>query len=73
MKMVEIFKTNVPAAEQARILIRQLKQLFPDSRVNFDLDDCDRILRIETAAAIDASLVANWMQSAGYDAHVLPG
>ncbi len=45
--MVEVFKTNVEHATQAAKLVALLLQHFPDSRVNFDLEDCDRILRIE--------------------------
>ena len=45
--MIEVFKTNVEEEHHAHILISSLMKLFPDSRINFDLDDCDRILRIE--------------------------
>ncbi len=45
--MVEVFKTNVQEAAHAAHLIALLLQHFPDSKVNFDLDDCDRVLRIE--------------------------
>jgi hypothetical protein len=46
-KMIEVFKTDVRQAHQADTLISELLQHFPDSKINFDLDDCDRILRIE--------------------------
>lgn len=46
---VEVFKTNVDSKKMAQRLISQLQQLFPGSRVNFDLEDCDRILRVEGA------------------------
>lgn len=45
--MIEIFKTNVESKSQATVLVTALSQLFPHCRVNFDLDDCDRILRLE--------------------------
>ncbi|RYY61185.1 MAG: hypothetical protein EOO05_07290 [Chitinophagaceae bacterium] len=45
--MIEVFQTNVEKEFQARIIIAFLLQQFPGSRINFDLDDCDRILRIE--------------------------
>ncbi|MET0635266.1 MAG: hypothetical protein ABWZ25_04510 [Chitinophagaceae bacterium] len=45
--MVEVFRTNVEKEFQAKIIVAFLKQQFPGSRVNFDLDDCDRILRVE--------------------------
>jgi hypothetical protein len=45
--MVEVFKTNVNRQSQAQGLLTLLRQYFPQSRVNFDLDDCDKILRIQ--------------------------
>ncbi|MDQ2719962.1 MAG: hypothetical protein M3Z26_09435 [Bacteroidota bacterium] len=45
--MVEVFKTNVNKVSQARKIIISLLQHFPESKINFDLDDCDRILKIE--------------------------
>ncbi|NCD69563.1 hypothetical protein [Mucilaginibacter agri] len=45
--MVEVFKTNVKRQAQAKSLIALLRQYFPHSQINFDLDDCDKILRIQ--------------------------
>jgi hypothetical protein len=44
--MVEVFKTNVHNGEHAVRLISVLEQAFPGFQLNFDLDDCDRILRV---------------------------
>ncbi|HVM86653.1 MAG TPA: hypothetical protein VMT76_00595 [Puia sp.] len=46
--MVEVFKTNVEEPRQAEKLIDILSRNFPAHRINFDLDDCDKILRIES-------------------------
>jgi hypothetical protein len=45
--MVEVFKTNVQKGEEAIRIKELLHALFPDSRITFDLDDCDRVLRVE--------------------------
>jgi hypothetical protein len=45
--MVEVFKTNVDQMSQACRLLSVLYQHFPESRINFDLEDCDRVLRVE--------------------------
>ena len=45
--MIEVFTTNVQEATEAKTLVALLSRHFPDSRINFDLDDCDRILRVE--------------------------
>jgi hypothetical protein len=47
--MIEIFKTNVESEEDAEFLKSFLAEIFPQSRITFDLGDCDRILRIETS------------------------
>ncbi len=44
---IEIFKTNLNNEQEANALVEILHALFPQSKVNFDLEDCDRILRIE--------------------------
>jgi len=44
---VEIFKTNIQDLELAEGVRRELLLQFPHTLVNFDLEDCDRILRIE--------------------------
>lgn len=44
--MVEVFKTNIEETEQAQEIVSALQQYFPGSRVTIDLDDCDKVLRI---------------------------
>jgi len=46
-RVVEIFRTNVSHASEANSITRNLRGHFPSCKINFDLDDCDRILRIE--------------------------
>jgi hypothetical protein len=55
--IVEVFKTNVNEVEPSEILIRQLLDHFPESRINFDLEDCDKILRVEAKAIIPEKIV----------------
>jgi hypothetical protein len=45
--MVEVFKTNVQSHYDAITLKEILLKEFPDVQINFDLDDCDKILRAE--------------------------
>lgn len=47
MPMVEVFKTNIQNSRQATIILKKLGRLFPKCRINFDLTDCDKILRVE--------------------------
>jgi hypothetical protein len=48
MKFVQVFKTDVQDRQMARHIIHFLQQNFSQCRINFDLDDCDKILRIES-------------------------
>lgn len=57
--MLEIFKTNVSSESHAALLLEVLHGLFPEARFNFDLEDCDRILRAEAKGSpipVDAIL-----------------
>jgi hypothetical protein len=47
MTMVEVFKTNVLRENESKQLTAKLLTHFPDCKINFDLQDCDKILRIE--------------------------
>jgi len=71
MKLIEVFKTDVLDKATARLLVKSLKQLFPGSKISFDLDDCDRILRIESSEPIDVRQVASSLQTEGHHAAVL--
>lgn len=44
--IVAIFKTNVVQEKEAHKIIEQLKIELPTYEINFDLKDCDNILRI---------------------------
>jgi len=44
---VEIFKTDVVKKNQAEKILLILNNHFPHFKINFDLDDCDKILRVE--------------------------
>lgn len=46
--MVEIFKTDVKDADQANVLIDIIQRFFLGYVANFDLEDCDKILRVES-------------------------
>ncbi len=71
--MIEVFKTNVAHDDEALILLEQMRTTFPGYKINFDLDDCDRILRIESPfERIDPSLWIELLRSNGFDGETLP-
>jgi len=55
--MIEVFKTNIQDALQAKSLVAFLLHHFPDSRVNIDLHDCDKVLRIEGCDFLPAKVM----------------
>ncbi|SHJ36884.1 hypothetical protein SAMN02745146_2940 [Hymenobacter daecheongensis DSM 21074] len=71
--MIEVFKTNVSARHHARLLLARIHHTFSDYRATFDLDDCDRILRVEHPSGFipPAGLIA-LVRAAGFEAEVLP-
>lgn len=70
--MIEVFKTNVQDAHQARMLIDQIHMIFKDYIVNFDIDDCDKILRVESPKGfVDASSLMEMLRERGLSVQVL--
>lgn len=47
LKMIEVFKTNVRTKKQAEVLLNLLSKTYPDAKINFDLSDRDKIVRLE--------------------------
>lgn len=71
--MIEVFKTNVNRPDQATMLIDQIHQNFAEYKVNFDLHDCDNILRVKTAAkSVESESLINFLKEFGFHAEVLP-
>ncbi len=69
---VEVFKTNVGDPEQARLLIDQIQQSFTGYIVNFDLEDCDNILRVKCATElIQSGSLIKLLNDFGFDAEIL--
>lgn len=68
--MVEIFKTNINDGAQAGLVLRLLKEQWPQYIANFDLEDCDRILRIESTS-VEHEKIVSLMHLQGYACEVL--
>jgi hypothetical protein len=63
--MIEIFKTNVQKKSDSNYIIAILKRQFPDFKINFDLEDCDRILRVE-ASKLEPKFIVDSLNCLGY-------
>ena len=72
-QLVEVFKTNVEQEVQAAKLLAALIDYFPAYKINFDLQDCDKILRVESRnGAIDNSRIIEAIGDFGYAIEELP-
>lgn len=55
--MIEVFKTNIDSPEIAISIMKILEKFYPEALLNFDLDDCDNILRINSGNIISDEIV----------------
>lgn len=69
--MIEVFKTNVQEMEQSKMIVVKLLEHFPNSIINFDLEDCDKILRIHAESISNQSII-ELLNSYGYHCEPLP-
>ena len=68
--MVEVFKTNVDQPEHSQMLIHRIRSHIPNGDINFDLEDCDKILRVE-AENISIQVIIKLLKQHGFYAEVL--
>ena len=63
---VFVFKTNVISPKAVTHLTPYLNQLLSEQDWNFDLEDCDKILRIAGGSDELAGKVKNLLHESGY-------
>ena len=68
--MVEVFKTNVRSIREARLIIQKLAEEFPQHKINFDLTDCDRILRVQGNSILESKIISI-VTSLNYNCEIL--
>ena len=71
--MIEVFKTNINCPDKARQLVEEIQQTFTGYKANFDLEDCDRVLRIVSIDNCITTYFITWLKNKGCCAEVLPG
>ena len=68
MKVVEIFRTNVQDDKEANKLVNLLLNINSVYQINFDLEDEDKILRVESNhLTIDTDIIEENMCEWGYN------
>ncbi|MFT3678886.1 MAG: hypothetical protein QM791_01360 [Ferruginibacter sp.] len=70
--MLEIYKTNVKTKAESRKVVRSLQAIFPSAVINFDLQDCDKILRVNGIKASETTGVICHLLQLGHHCEILP-
>ena len=70
--MIEVFKTDVDDSKYADILVEHIQRIFQGYEVNFDLQDCDKILRVKNVrGAVNSDRLIQMLNKFGFHAEVL--
>lgn len=71
--MIEVFRTNLSQPAHAELLLQHIHNSFTGCEANFDLSDCDRILRVKIhSGELCAEELITFLQQLGVMAEVLP-
>jgi hypothetical protein len=68
--MVEVFKTNVNNKSDACEMVEMLIEHFTGHKISFDLEDCDKILRVESDN-VNSDGIISILQRRGFQCEVL--
>lgn len=72
MNSIEIFKTDIKSRQYANYLINEMKELFPDFKISIDLEDNDKVLRVESRKRkIQASEVIRLLRKRNFSCEVM--
>lgn len=55
--MIYVFKTSVKTKKAIKELTSKLDMFIPNSKWNFDLEDCDNILRVDSQEATSRQII----------------
>jgi hypothetical protein len=64
--MIYVFKTTVKTKKTVKQITPKLNDMLPTSKWNFDLEDCDSILRIDSKTEI-SELAIQLLQDNGFE------
>ncbi|RUA16385.1 MAG: hypothetical protein DSY83_05805 [Flavobacteriia bacterium] len=72
--MVEVFKTNIISNINAEQVLGVLQTQFPYLGINFDLEDCDNILRVQSKLDMEICIESIYriVKGLGFEIEVLP-
>lgn len=71
-EIIEVFRTNIISENISEKIKVDIKSIFPNMEVNFDLEDCDHILRIVGESYAEIKQVSNLVVNQGFICDPLP-
>lgn len=73
MLSIAVYKTTVESRSVAESITYSIQRQFPDYDVSFDLEDCDKVLRVENGnGSVDGKEIQTILKSYGYRMETLP-
>jgi hypothetical protein len=67
MKTIGVYRTNVESRERAKLILDAIYRLLPGCEPSFDLEDCDKVLRVESPhCGINESTIRTILKKYGY-------
>ncbi len=69
-KIVEVFKTSIENQYDCSLVSNVLYVMYPEAKINIDLEDCDKILRIEHSS-ISIEKVTKIVEALGHQCELL--
>lgn len=72
MNNIKVYKTNVDNRELAKEILRKIREELPESDPSFDLENCDKVLRVESQRNVKEVLIKEIIEKCGHQMEVLP-
>ncbi|HKI46264.1 MAG TPA: hypothetical protein VKA08_13115 [Balneolales bacterium] len=67
MKTIGVYRTNVESRTKAKLILEAIYRLLPGCEPSFDLEDCDKVLRVESQYhGINESKIRAVLKNYGY-------
>lgn len=64
---VSVYKTNIDDSSEASTIVTEIRRVLPGSDPSFDLEDCDKVLRVEYQSSnMDKTKVESILEDYGY-------
>lgn len=69
--MIEVYKTDIKLDTDVSLITKILNRKYPNLKIDFDLEDCDNILRIEGIDFCSENIM-NIVVETGFCIEILP-